>query len=80
MEDVSERMSQFNNLEKLIRTLPNSRSAGPAHTPIFISNSALELCYLLPGWDTEFFSSSPFAWQSNRAIIFYFIQNSVSEI
>ena len=25
-------------------------------------------------------ASSPFAWQSNKAIIFYFIQNSVSEI
>ena len=37
-----------------------------------------------PSWDTWFWrhepAVSPFAWWSNTAIFFYFIQNSVSEI
>ena len=37
-----------------------------------------------PGWDTQFWrhylAVAFFAWQSNKAILFYFIQKSVSEI
>ena len=50
----------------------------------------LNCCYktrhqIPPGWGTHGFSGqepnvSPFAWQSNEAILFYFTLNSVSEI
>ena len=53
------------------------------------STLPLNLCYktphqIPPGWDTQFWGHEPavsfFAWQGNKAILFYFTQNSTSEI
>ena len=60
------------------------------HTPWSLSAAPpLKCCYKTPhqillGWDTQFWGHepavSPFAWESNKAILFYFTQNSVSKI
>ena len=58
------------------------------HSLVLISNPAPLTIRLFttppPFLDTQFCGHytavSPFAWQSNKAILFYFTQNSVSEI
>ena len=69
-----ENVSILHSTEDHLR--PDWRCAGPAHTLILISNPTLEL--LTSSWfETHSFEGqelavSPFAWQSNKAILFYF--------
>ena len=65
------------------------RRAGPARTLILSETPPLNHCYKPssnpPGLGHIVFPRQepivpPFAWQSNKAILLYFTQNSVSEI
>ena len=91
MEDVPERRSQFDNLEAHQETTWGQiKGVQALHTPWSLSEPcpwtiAIKLLIKSPrGWDTQFLRHDPsvssFAWQSNKAILFYFTKNSVSEI
>ena len=63
------------------------RRTGPAHILILSENLPLTYYYktpqhILPGWDTQLLGQepavSPFDWQSNKALLCYFTQHSLS--
>ena len=95
MEDVSifhsrGKKPQFHVPERLIRT-PEARLKGcrPCPHPYPYQQPCPEPLletpdHILPGWDTQLFRAGacyvPSAWRSNKAILFYFIQNTVSKL
>ena len=65
------------------------RRTGPAHILILSENLPLTYDYktphhILPGWDTQLLGQEPtvcpFDWQSNKALLCYFTQHSLSEV
>lgn len=85
-----EKKSQFDIPERLIRTpwsqikgmqaLPSSlRYQQPCPEPLLETPH-----HILPGWDTQLSGQEPtvcpFDWQSNKALLCYFTQHSLSEV